>query len=124
VISDPDITIYDPQLPIEFLLLASDGLWEVMSCGTVAAFVIRRIREYEEIDREKEKEREGLRGKEKASKESDIERERVKSEKRSRQLWGVRAEMIAKELVRYVVDDLRGKDNVSVILLYFITPKE
>ena len=101
-----------------------------MSCDAAAAFVMRRIREFEENDSE-ERERKGKRkGKDKREKEKEkgkkkeIEKEKdkeaAKRNKKRCDVWCARVRGIVCEMVKYLVDDMGAKDNVSIVLLFFL----
>eukprot|EP00667_Euglena_gracilis_P000142 EG_transcript_142 len=100
----PDITTHKITPADQFAVIASDGLWNVMSSEEVVQFVLEAKAEIDggaggEDEEEEEK------GGDEEEEEEDGE--------------GMSYQLIADGLVGHAIDNLKSDDNVTVILIFF-----
>lgn len=105
VTSKPDMTTFDVEDDDEFIILASDGLWDVMSSQEAISFVRDTLRESGPV----------LEGSSKASSDSEIQEDETESESEpaSTNLQNRIADLLVAEALK------RGTtDNVTVVVLW------
>eukprot|EP00668_Euglena_longa_P001146 GGOE01001367.1.p1 GENE.GGOE01001367.1~~GGOE01001367.1.p1 ORF type:complete len:1825 (+),score=558.82 GGOE01001367.1:29-5476(+) len=96
----PDIATHQITPADQFAIIASDGLWNVMSSAEVVQFVLEAKAEIDGVA-------EGEEGEEKLDGEAEEDAE------------GMSYQLIAEGLVGHAIDNLKSDDNVTVILIFF-----
>eukprot|EP00669_Euglena_mutabilis_P006949 TRINITY_DN2392_c0_g1_i1.p1 TRINITY_DN2392_c0_g1~~TRINITY_DN2392_c0_g1_i1.p1 ORF type:complete len:358 (-),score=37.62 TRINITY_DN2392_c0_g1_i1:259-1332(-) len=99
----PDIITHKLQPTDQFAVIASDGLWNVMSSEEVVDFVVEAKAEIDAAG--------DVMGREEGAMDADEEEEDDSG--------SMTYQLIADGLVSHAIDDLKSDDNVTVIIVFF-----